>query len=370
MSSPAVPGTPVPGTPIHHVAAATRRYVGCPSIVVLPSGSYVASHSYFGHGATNIDSFVYRSDDRGATWRRIAEIHQQMWSKLFLHGDALYIVGTDHCDRYGGRLNGRMVIRRSDDEGVTWSRADSARTGWLSDEEGYHTAPTPLVVHEGRIWKAFEFAPEPDRRTWRVFVISAPVDADLLDRASWRFSEQMATWPDYQWIEGNMVVAPGGELVDVLRTNDRNHREGHGVDEPAAIVHVAADGLTLSHDPVADRVTFPGGGAKFTIKRDPVSGHYLALVNPQDGPELYRNILALSASADLRSWSVVEELIRHPDPKHHAFQYVDWDFDGDDIVYASRTAYDDDATGPNRAHDANYLTFHRIEQFRRTLTRE
>ena len=270
MSSPAVPGTPVPGTPIHHVAAATRRYVGCPSIVVLPSGSYIASHSYFGHGATNTDSFVYRSDDRGATWRRIAEIHQQMWSKLFLHGNALYIVGTDHCDRYGGRLNGRMVIRRSGDEGVTWSRADSARTGWLSDEEGYHTAPTPLVVHEGRIWKAFEFAPEPDRRTWRVFVISAPVDADLLDRASWRFSRQLETWPDYQWIEGNMVVAPGGELVDVLRTNDRNHREGHGVDEPAAIVHVAADGLTLTHDPVADRVTFPGGGAKFTIKRDPV----------------------------------------------------------------------------------------------------
>ena len=72
MSSPAVPGTP-----IHHVAAATKRYVGCPSIVVLPSGSYIASHSYFGHGATNTDSFVYRSDDKGATWRRIAEIHKQ-----------------------------------------------------------------------------------------------------------------------------------------------------------------------------------------------------------------------------------------------------------------------------------------------------
>ena len=60
----------VPGTVIHHVPAATRNYVGCPSIVVLPSGKYVASHSYFGHGAMNTDSFVYASEDRGRSWRR------------------------------------------------------------------------------------------------------------------------------------------------------------------------------------------------------------------------------------------------------------------------------------------------------------
>ena len=55
----------VPGTIIHHVPAATRNYVGCPSIVVLKPGHYVASHSYFGHGARNSDSFVYRSSDAG-----------------------------------------------------------------------------------------------------------------------------------------------------------------------------------------------------------------------------------------------------------------------------------------------------------------
>ena len=90
----------------------------------------------------------------------------------------------------------------------------------------------------------------------------------------------------------------------------------------------------------------------------------MALVTPQEGPELYRNILSLSVSDDLINWEVIKELQRHPDPKYHAFQYVDWDFDGDDIVYASRTAYDDDYGGANRAHDANFLTFHRIEKFR------
>ena len=111
-------------------------------------------------------------------------------------------------------------------------------------------------------------------------------------------------------------------------------------------------------------MNFPGGGDKFTVRQDHISSQYIALVNPQEGPNLYRNILSLSVSDDLIHWQLVKELQRHPDPKYHAFQYVDWDFDGDDIVYASRTAYDDGQGGANRAHDANFLTFHRIEGFR------
>ena len=358
---------PPPGTVIHHVPAATRNYVGCPSIVVLPSGNYIASHSYFGHGAMNSETFVYRSTDRGDSWDRIAHIKGQMWSKLFLHQGDLYIIGTDYCDRYGGRLNGKMVVRKSADFGEIWTDVTGPHMGLLSDEDGYHIAPTPLLEHDGKIWKAFEFAPEPDRKTWRVFVISAAQDANLLDRDSWTFSEQLATWTDYQWIEGNMVLSPTNEVVDILRTNNRNkNREGYGEeDEPVAVVHVSPDGKSLTHDDVNDRIDFPGGGAKFTIKQDPETRKYYALVNPQNSPDLYRNVLSLSASEDLKNWKIVRELIRHPDPYHHAFQYVDWDFDGDDIVYASRTAYDDGLGGANRAHDANYLTFGRVELFRR-----
>ena len=354
----------VPGVVIHHVPAATRNYVGCPSIVVLPSGDYVASHSYFGDGATNSDSFVYRSGDRGQSWERIADIHGQIWSKLFLHRGELYIAGTDHCDRYGGRLNGKMVVRKSSDRGVTWTVPDGAHTGLLSDEDGYHTAPTPPIVHDGKIWKAFEFAPDKDRKTWRVFVISAPVEADLLDRDSWTFSEQMESWAGYQWIEGNMVLTPDGEVVNILRSNYLDREGPRRSDEPAALVHVSPDGKRLSHDPERDRLEFPGAGTKFTIKYDDVLSRYYALVNPQHSEDLYRNILSLSVSEDLRSWRITKELIKHPDPIDHAFQYVDWDFDDQDIVYASRTAYDDGLGGANRAHDANYLTFGRIEKFR------
>ena len=44
--------------------------------------------------------------------------------------------------------------------------------------------------------------------------------------------------------------------------------------------------------------------------------------------------------------------------------------DGDDIIAVSRTAYDDGFGGAHRAHDANYMTFHRIRNFRRFLASE
>jgi hypothetical protein len=48
------------------------------------------------------------------------------------------------------------------------------------------------------------------------------------------------------------------------------------------------------------------------------------------------------------------------DRKQHAWQYVDWLFDGDDIIYVSRTGWDDS----HNFHDANYMTFHRLRNFR------
>ena len=362
------PAVTVPGVVVNHTPARRQQYNGCPSLAVLPNGDYVASHSLFGPGATNTDSFVYRSGDGGQSWQRIAEVHGQIWSKLFVHRGALYLIGTDHCDRYGGRLNGRMVIRRSEDGGATWTTARDAGSGLLSDEDGYHTAPVALVEHRGRLWKAMEFAPEPDRKTWQALVISASVDADLLDRASWTFSERLShRWSQNQWIEGNMVVTPDGELCNVLRQDQSRDRFENGDPERAVAVQVSADGTRLAHSRGDGYVSFPGANTKFTINHAPGSGCYLALVNPQERPADYRNRLVLSASRDLRRWHIVSELLAHPDPAKHAFQYVDWVIDGDDIIYLSRTAYDDDQGGAHRAHDANYTTFHRIPRFRDAL---
>ena len=80
-----------------------------------------------------------------------------------------------------------------------------------------------------------------------------------------------------------------------------------------------------------------------------------------------RNTLALTSSANLRDWEVRSVILSHPDTVHHGFQYVEWLFEGDDIIAACRTAYDDEFGGAHNNHDANFLTFHRIEGFRQKV---
>lgn len=361
----------VPGTVIHHTPAASGCYVGCPSIVVLSDGTYIASHSHFGPQAANTDSWIYRSTDRGATWLQVAALKGQIWSNLFTHRDALYIMGTDHCDRFGGRLNGRLVIRRSTDEGSTWTTPNDAAHGLLSDYDGYHTAPMPVLAHRGRLWRAVEYAPVPERLHWRAQVLSAAEDADLLDRGAWTFSEMLAH-PESrtQWIEGNMVAAPDGTPVNLLRTNyqGKSGERASGYTDRGALVRVSEDGYRLVHDADLDVIGMPGGGSKFTVRHDAETGLYCALVNKQSDPPARRNRLYLATSPDLRNWTTRRLVLAHLDPDKHAFQYVDWVFAGRDIAYVSRTAHHDGEADAHNFHDANFLTFHTVENFRQYLT--
>jgi hypothetical protein len=42
----------------------------------------------------------------------------------------------------------------------------------------------------------------------------------------------------------------------------------------------------------------------------------------------------------------------------------DWVVEGEDLLFVSRTAHDE-AGGPRNSHDANHITFHRIQDFRK-----
>lgn len=121
----------------------------------------------------------------------------------------------------------------------------------------------------------------------------------------------------------------------------------------------------------------PGGAKKFTVRYDSLSGRYWSLVNyvtqewaGKQNPAWVRNTLALSSSPNLQEWTVHRTVLHHPDIAKHGFQYADWLFDGNDIVLLSRTAYDDNGTGAHNCHDANYMTFHRIKDFRKALTEQ
>ncbi|HYW78576.1 MAG TPA: hypothetical protein VE890_03330, partial [Thermoguttaceae bacterium] len=132
---------------------------------------------------------------------------------------------------------------------------------------------------------------------------------------------------------------------------------------------------TASFDPTTDFVDLPGGAKKFTIRFDSQSKAYWSLVNPampiarlqQRKATSIRNTLALMRSTDLKHWEMRCLLLYHPDVAKHGFQYPDWQFDGDDLIAAIRTAYDDGLGGAHNFHDANFLTFHRFVDFR-TLT--
>lgn len=342
-----------PGAVIDHESRAAGRYIGSPSLVILPNGDYVSSHDFFGPNSRQSVSGVTRvflSRDRGASWNQVAELHDQFWSNLFLQGRRLYLMGTS--GEYG-----RVTIRQSQDGGRRWGQPV-----FLTADSNYHTAPVPVVEKDGRLWRAMEYHPPGPWGSFEAFVMSARADANLLDPLAWRMTERLK-YPEglgggQTWLEGNAVVAPGGRIEDILRVADV---------EKIAILRV--EGQRLQFVGLAD---FPGGSKKFTIRYDSRSGKYWTLSNPAlkeyalsaTDPGSVRNTLALMSSRDLLHWKIERSILSHPDPAKYGFQYVDWQFDRQDIVAVSRTAFNDDSGGPPRAHDANFMTFHRIINFR------
>ena len=355
-----------PGVVIDYHPTATRQYIGSPSIAILPSGEYVASHDFFGPGSTRDTTLVFASADRGQTWERRAQIKGQWWSTLFVHRDALYILGTSQ--EYG-----YTVIRKSSDGGRTWTEPKDDKSGLLLSDGKYHCAPVTVVLHQGRLWRAMEDAMGPGGwgSHFRSFMMSAPQDADLLNAASWTFSNRLGRDPSWLggkfggWLEGNAVVTPEGKIVNILRADSRDPNER------SAIVNVSEDGTQQSFDPATGFVEFPGGAKKFTIRFDPQSKRYWTLTNwvpPEqhnDRPAQTRNTLALFSSEDLKLWDFRRVILAHSDRVTHGFQYADWLFERDDVIAVVRTAFDEpDGTQAHNQHDANYLTFHRIEKFR------
>jgi hypothetical protein len=227
------------------------------------------------------------------------------------------------------------------------------------------------------------------------FVVSAPEDADLLDAKNWTRTNPIVHQREWlntrnaEWLEGNAVVAPDGKIVDILRVeshpaiNAPFALPGAAAKIPrfevAAMMRISDDGRSASFDPRADYIHFIGSEAKFTIRFDPRSNRYWSIgskiTNPHSGylwlstPHHQRNVLSLTSSTDLREWEERYRILRFRENEvvtkaesRVGFQYVDWQFDGDDLIAVCRMAWN----GINY-HDANVITFHRLKNFR-TLT--
>ena len=78
---------------ITHSPAATGRYIGSPSFLVLPDGEYLAAHDFFGPGSGEYSSGITRvfaSKDRGKSWAFRCEVRGAFWSVLFARRGAVY----------------------------------------------------------------------------------------------------------------------------------------------------------------------------------------------------------------------------------------------------------------------------------------
>ncbi len=362
----------VPGTVIDYQDVDTEQYIGSPGICILPNGNYIATHDLFGKGSTEFSSAVskvFLSTNKGEKWKEIAVLNGQFWSKPFVHNKNLYIMGTD-------KHHGNVVIKRSIDGGYTWTKPVDAKSGLLLEGE-FHCAPMPIVSNNGYLWRAMERA-DGEIKKWGfrygTFMMSIKDDADLLDASNWRSTNTLRYDSTYlngdfrAWIEGNAVVTRDKNIVNILRV----HQPKDKYNELAAVVNVSADGLTSTFNKNEDFINFPGGGKKFTIRFDEKTERYLAIVNYV--PEAYRgkvqldkirNTQAFVSSKDLKKWEVHQILLQHTDTKKHGFNYLDWEFDGKDILYVSRTAYDYENKSAKNYHDANFLTFHRLKNYKK-----
>lgn len=346
-----------PGKVVVHSPKSSGVYRGTPSIVKLPNGHLITSSDVFGTGVPN-KTDIFLSTDNGDTWTLNGTINGATWSGLFYHHDQLYLLGAD------GSNGPNLVIRSSIDEGANWSSPTIIRPG------ACHGSATPIVIANGRIYKAYEYHDiDPKPGKWmsgnKSFIISAPIGSDLMDSSSWSISDEILK-PDWidgtGWLETNAVVGRDGKIKGISRIASM---EG---------IYAGYYSLSSSNQIEVDstrKIQFWGGSCKFSIKFDSITNKYWSLTNyAPDTLKIgdisaggIRSVLTLTYSDDLVNWDIKAIVLADMDREFVGFQYVDWIFDGNDILFISRTAYDDGLGGADNSHNSNFITFHTIKNF-------
>ncbi len=340
------------------------RALCSPSLIKLPSGDLLASMDLYASGAPQNLTLVFRSSDNGATWHYQNELFPCYWAKMFLHRGKLYMIGVSN--EYGD-----LLIGRSDDEGITYTAPTVIMRGSCSNKAaGIARNPQNVLEHNGRLYTSCEWG------AWNVgyhaaSALSCDADKDLLDADNWSFSYPVKFDPTWQGvepyesngcIEGTVVLAPDGKLLNIMRydmTKSEINKYGKALafeidtENPTAPLKYLK---AIKHD---------GNHSKFIILKDEISGYYYSIISritdknhPWD-----RRLLSLVRSSDLNAFETVCDLYDlrgRSKPQEEGMQYVDFYFEGDDIVFLCRTSMN----GGHNYHDANYQTFHRIKNFR------
>lgn len=366
-----------PATLFGYALSPNRIYTASPSIVKLPNGEYLLSFNLFGSDmspATDVSgtTYLYKSADKGNTWTPLpgSPMMDMKRGSLFVQDGIVYIWGYRAAP-------GQIIIRKSTDNGLTWSTETQLTT---NKHGGTPFNPVFMPDHNGvnRVWCAVAGKS----------LMSGRPDATLIMNASnW-------TGVGADTNTNNQPVFGSGVSVAVIS-------EAQIVSSPqtglVVMPKVQMDGVSapyfsytvlLKRNPTSNNnlqtatkenwVALPGAEKKFAASYDPVSQKFYVLSNPvlpahESGSgftwQLIRNTGALISSRDLYHWDVEQLFLYSGNINYEGFQYFNFDYDGDDMIVASRTAFD--ITGesgvnnkPPRGHDSNMITFHKISNFR------
>jgi hypothetical protein len=262
---------------------------------------------------------------------------------------------------------GDLLLGKSLDGGKTFGTPVSLLRGsnGKGKNAGCHKNPQKMCYYNGRLYGSMEWG------TWSnkdyghaAMVMSIDENDDLMVPENWSFTEpvrfdalapELEGYPtDTVTIEGNVVVTPEGKLVNIMRTTLPNQAIVLDVDTQNPEKPLKFSRLMEFH---ANR-------SKFSIRYDEVSACYYTIASTitDDEKPFARNYLTLMASKDLVKWNIIADLYDFRDRSHleAGVQYVQFEFEGDDIIYVCRTALNNAHT----YHDSNYITFHRIQNFR------
>ncbi len=306
------------------------------------------------------ETVIWRSDDGGQSWQELTKVPGLHWASLFELNGAIYLIGDAH-DKTGAVICKLAADEKNVTKHPLWS------------DVGAITNP---VIIDGVLYLALDYT-----------LASCPVNLDITNPENWTRTGDPSALITRDWyleqtgnalnpgiggtadiLEGNVVKGKDGEIYGIWRI------ETQPKGNMAVMLRLSADGTELEMLPGKQSlVRFPTTVSRFVIHYDAETQLYIAISNWWTVGEMCRarNVLGISVSSDLTNWKQIDTLLVDREMMNstlsgyaHAFQYADWDFDGDDLVMTVR-----ETTGfANTFHDGKYFTFYRVENFRDLIT--
>lgn len=330
------------------------RYLCSPSIVRTKSGKMIASMDVYGPEMAQNLTLMFYSDNEGRQWRYLTDLYPFYWGSLFLHNDVLYILGL--TTEYGN-----LQIACSKDEGCTWSEPVTLFYGSnvLCSYGGMHRAPMHFTHHNGRLYTTCEYG------CWKCgshlpAILSIDENADLMVAENWICTDFLPF--DGEWknaagtqgdtIEGNIILAPDGNLYNVLRWKIGSLLKLKINTED---FEAAPEFWSIDDAPVSNSMfrIIPHGD-KFimiTNRKTEASSKYDVWS--------YRNVLSVYESYDLENYHFVKDIINYEncDAEKNGFQYPSFYKENKTIFLAIRSAFNN----ADNFHNSNYILFHKMD---------